>query len=198
MNATEYWPLAREYAIWNATVTTLQFWTAHLEPHTLSSTIDWVYNSFIYTSSALKILLGCFMTTLNHTFERTFNLEDEGYQSGNEDFNIPTPLRWTSRVHHVSSNENISLQSFHSMHHSYIPVDPQTHTTPLIIQQYWWGECPSSLQHHAFSTSSIPHSLCIAITCEKQPHLWWHHGWRRRFPNCHPWWWPLDHRPHSQ
>ena len=39
MNATDYWPLAREYSIWNATVATLQFWTADLEPIILSGTI---------------------------------------------------------------------------------------------------------------------------------------------------------------
>ena len=40
MNATDYWPFAREYATWNTTVTALQFWTADLEPHTLSNTIE--------------------------------------------------------------------------------------------------------------------------------------------------------------
>ena len=37
MNATDYWPLAREYSIWNATIGALQFWTAVLEPNILSS-----------------------------------------------------------------------------------------------------------------------------------------------------------------
>ena len=40
MNATDYWPLAREYSIWNTTVATLQFWTANLELNILSSTIE--------------------------------------------------------------------------------------------------------------------------------------------------------------
>ena len=40
MNATDYWPLAREYLIWNATVAALQFWTADLEAHVLSSATE--------------------------------------------------------------------------------------------------------------------------------------------------------------
>ena len=49
------------------------------------------------------------MTTLNAAFESKFGLEDEGYESGSENFDIPTPLRRTSRIHHVSSDENISF-----------------------------------------------------------------------------------------
>ena len=51
MNVTDYWPLAREYSLWNATVAALQFWTADLEAHVLSSTIEEVYNAFFYTTS---------------------------------------------------------------------------------------------------------------------------------------------------
>ena len=51
MNVTDYWPLAREYSIWNATVAALQFWTADLEAHVLSSTIEQVYTAFFYTTS---------------------------------------------------------------------------------------------------------------------------------------------------
>ena len=40
MNATDYWPLAREYSIWNATVATLQFWAPDFEPNILSSIIE--------------------------------------------------------------------------------------------------------------------------------------------------------------
>ena len=51
MNVTDYWPMAREYLIWNATVAALQFWTADLKTHVLSSTIEQVYNAFFYTTS---------------------------------------------------------------------------------------------------------------------------------------------------
>ena len=40
MDATHYWPFGREYLIWNAAVTALQFWTADLEPHILSDAIE--------------------------------------------------------------------------------------------------------------------------------------------------------------
>ena len=100
MNATDYWLFVREYSIWNATVATLQFWTADLEPHILSSAIEQVYNVFFYTTSmhllhqqSEEILFGCFMTTLNAAFESKLTLGDEGYENRSENFNIPTPLR---------------------------------------------------------------------------------------------------------
>ena len=49
------------------------------------------------------------MTTLNATFESKLALEDEGYESSSENFNIPTPLRWTSKIYQVSSVENVSF-----------------------------------------------------------------------------------------
>ena len=49
------------------------------------------------------------MTTLNVAFELKLALEDKGYESGLEKFNIPTPLRRTSKIHHVFSIENASF-----------------------------------------------------------------------------------------
>ena len=46
---------------------------------------------------------------LNATFEQRLALEDEGYGSGSENFNVPTPCRRTSKIHHVSSIENASF-----------------------------------------------------------------------------------------
>ena len=40
MDATHYWLFAREYSIWNAAVTALQFWMADLNPQTLSNAIE--------------------------------------------------------------------------------------------------------------------------------------------------------------
>ena len=116
MNTTDYWPMAREYSIWNATIAALQFWTADLEVHVLSSTIEQVYNAFFYSTSTHllcqpsdEILFGCFITTLNDAFESKLALEDEGYASGSENFNISTPLRRTFMIHHISSVENVSF-----------------------------------------------------------------------------------------
>ena len=100
MNVMDYWPLAREYLICNATVAVLQLWTADLEAHVLGSAIEQGYNDFFYTTSMYQlcqqseeVLFGHFMTTLNATFESKLTLEDTGYKSGSENFNIPTPLR---------------------------------------------------------------------------------------------------------
>ena len=108
--------MAREYSVWNATVAALQVWTADLEAHVLSSTIEQVYNAFFYSTSTHllcqqsdEILFSQFMTTLNAAFESKLALEDEGYESSSENFNIPTPLRRTSKIHHVSSVENTSF-----------------------------------------------------------------------------------------
>ena len=49
------------------------------------------------------------MTTLNAAFESKLALEDEGYESGSENFDIPTPLRRTSKIHNFSSVENTSF-----------------------------------------------------------------------------------------
>ena len=102
MNVTDYWPMAREYSIWNATVAAIQFWTADLEAHVLSSAIEQVYNAFFYTTSmhvlcqqSEEVLFSHFMTTLNAAFENKLALEDEGYESGSENFNIPTPQMYS-------------------------------------------------------------------------------------------------------
>ena len=51
MNTTDYWSLAREYSVWNTAIPALQFWTADLEAHVLSITIEQVYNTFFYSTS---------------------------------------------------------------------------------------------------------------------------------------------------
>ena len=76
MDATHYWPFAREYSIWNIAVTALQFWIADLKPHIPSDAIEWVYTAFFCSNSAQQlwnqseeIIFSHFMTTLNDTFE---------------------------------------------------------------------------------------------------------------------------------
>ena len=56
-----------------------------------------------------EILFSHFMTTLNAAFESKLAMEDKGYGSGSKNFNIPTPLRRTSKIHHVSSVKNASF-----------------------------------------------------------------------------------------
>ena len=76
MDAIHYWPFAREYSIWNATITALQFQMADLKPQTFSSAIEWVYTTFFSSTSAQQlrniseeVLFGHFLTTLNDAFE---------------------------------------------------------------------------------------------------------------------------------
>ena len=112
MNVTNYWPITRKYLIWNAAVAGLQFWTADLEAHVLSSAIEQVYNAFFYTTSmhllhqqSEEVLFCHFLNTLNAAFESKLTLEDKGYGSGSKNFDISTPLRCTPRIHHVSSDD---------------------------------------------------------------------------------------------
>ena len=116
MNITDYWPMAREYAIWNATIASLQFWTADLDLITLGITTEEVYSAFFYATSTYplcqqpdEILFGYFMTTLNAAFEQKLAQEDEGYESGSETINMPTPLRKMPRIHHISSIDHASF-----------------------------------------------------------------------------------------
>ena len=47
MNTTDYWPMARQYSIWNAAVAGLNFWTADLKAHTLGSATEEVLQSIL-------------------------------------------------------------------------------------------------------------------------------------------------------
>ena len=76
MDATDYWPFAREYSIWKAAVAALQFVIADLNPQMLSNAIEQVYTTFFCSDSAQhlryiseEILFGYFVTTLNDAFE---------------------------------------------------------------------------------------------------------------------------------
>ena len=75
MDATHYWPFAREYSIWNAAVAALQFWMAEFNPQMLSNTIEQVYTAFFCSTSSQqlrnisKVFFSHFVTTLNDAFE---------------------------------------------------------------------------------------------------------------------------------
>ena len=64
MNVTDYWPMAREYSVWNATVAALQFWTADLKlMFSVALLNKFTMPSFIlhlhinYASSLMKLYL---------------------------------------------------------------------------------------------------------------------------------------------
>ena len=92
--------MAREYSIWNATIASVQYWTADLDPVTLSRATEEVYSAFFYSTSTHTLhqqsdamLFGCFMMTLNAAFDQQLSLADEGYESSSDTINLPTPLR---------------------------------------------------------------------------------------------------------
>ena len=108
MDNADYWPMAREYSIWNATIASLQFWTEDLDPVTLGSATECVYTTFFYspTSHTLhqqsdETLFGCFVIALNTAFDQQLLLADEGYESGSDTINFPTPLRKPPCIHVV-------------------------------------------------------------------------------------------------
>ena len=116
MNTADYWLMAREYSIWNATIASLQFWTEDLDPVTLSRATEHVYTTFFYLPSSHTLcqqpdetLFGCFVIALNAAFDQQLSLADEGYKSGSDTIDLPTPLRKTPCIHHVSSMEHASF-----------------------------------------------------------------------------------------
>ena len=116
MNFADFWPMAREYFIWNAAVAVLQLWTVVPKDHVLSSAIEQVFNAYFYPTSthllchqSEEYLFIHFVTMFNAAFESKFALEDKCYDSGSENFNILTPLQCTPRIHHVSSDDKISF-----------------------------------------------------------------------------------------
>ena len=99
MDTADYWPMAREYSICNAAVASLQFWTEDLDPVTLGRATEHVYTTSFYspTSHTLcqqsdETLFGHFVIALNAAFDQQLSLSDEGYKSGSDTIDLPTPL----------------------------------------------------------------------------------------------------------
>ena len=127
MNTADYWLMAQEYSIWNATIASLQFWTEDFDPVTLGIAAECVYTTFFYTYTSQTLhqqsdetLFGCFVIALNAAFTQQLLLEDEGYKSGSDTIDLPTPLCKTPHIHHVSSME----------HAQFNPVTTTPHSTP--------------------------------------------------------------------
>ena len=142
METAEYWLMACEYAIWNATIASLQFWAKDLDPITLGIASEHVYTTFFWTSTSHMlcqlsedVLFGCFVIALNAAFTQQLSLADEGYESGSDTVFLPTPLRKTPCIHHMSSMENASFNPAHTTPHSTVTItphsSPQTSTRPV-------------------------------------------------------------------
>ena len=50
------------------------------------------------------------MTILNDAFEWALTLEEEGYESGSESLNIPTPLHTAPCLYHISASDDLSFR----------------------------------------------------------------------------------------
>ena len=50
MTVADYWLMAREYSIWNATIASLQFWAADIDPVILGLATEEVYSTFFYST----------------------------------------------------------------------------------------------------------------------------------------------------
>ena len=124
METAEYWPMACKYAIWNTTITSLQFWAEDLDPITLGTASEHVYTTFFWTPTSHTlcqlsddVLFGHFVIALNAAFTQQLSLADEGYKSGSDTINLPTPLRKTPHIHHMSSMEHASFNPAHTTPH---------------------------------------------------------------------------------
>ena len=142
METTEYWPMAQEYTIWNAAIASLQFWAEDLDPITLGIASECIYTTFFWTPTSHilcqlseDVLFGCFVIALNAAFTQQLALADEGYESGSDTVDLPTPLRKTPHIHHVSSMEHASFNPAHTTPHSTVTItpcsSPQTPTRPV-------------------------------------------------------------------
>ena len=116
MNTAGYWPMAREYSIWNATVPSLQFWTEDLNPVTPGRATEHVYTTFFYSPASHTLhqqsdetLFGCFIIALNAAFDQQLLPADEGCKSGSDTIDLSTPLKKTPCIHYVSSMGHTSF-----------------------------------------------------------------------------------------
>ena len=132
MEDAEYWPMACKYAIWNAAIASLQFWAEDLNPVTLGIASKCIYTTFFWTPTSHMlhqlsedVLFGCFVIALNAAFMQQLSLADEGYESGSNSADLPTPLQKTPHIHHVSSMEHASFDPVHTTPHSTATITNQ-------------------------------------------------------------------------
>ena len=100
METAEYWQMAREYAIWNAAIASLQLWADNLNPITVGIASECIYTTFFWTPTSHTlhqlsedVLFGHFVIALNAAFTQQLSLMDEGYESGSNTADLPTPLQ---------------------------------------------------------------------------------------------------------
>ena len=71
---------------------------------------------------------------LNAAFTQQLSLADEGYESGSDTVDLPTPLWKTPHIHHISSMEYASFNLVHTTHNMVTLTphsSPKTPTRPV-------------------------------------------------------------------
>ena len=142
METAEYWPMTQEYSIWNAAIASLQFWTEDLNPVTLGIASECIYTTFFWTpishmlcQQSEDVLFGCFVIALNAAFTQQLSLADEGYESGSDTVDLPTPLQKTPCIYHISNIEHASFNPVHTTPYNTVTMphhsSPQTPTRPV-------------------------------------------------------------------
>ena len=142
METAEYWLMACKYTIWNATIASLQIWAEDLNLITLGIASEHIYTTFFWTPTSHTlhqlsedVLFGHFVIVLNAAFSQQLSLANEGYESGSDTVDLPTPLRKTSCIHHMSSMEHASSNPAHTTPCSTVTItpcsSPQTPTRPV-------------------------------------------------------------------
>ena len=96
-----------------------------------------------------EILFGHFMTTVNNPLEMELTWDKEGYESGTESLNIPTPLRRVPRLYHVSMMEDISFNTI----------------TPLTTAKQYPVHLPCRFRYH----SPVHHHLVFIRFDDESP-----------------------------
>ena len=152
MDTADYWLMAREYSIWNATIASLLFWTEDLNPVTFGRAMECVYTTFFYSSTSHTLhqqsdetLFGYFVIALNAAFNQQLSLADEGYESGSDTIDLPSPLQKTPCIHPISSMEHASFNPVLTTPCS----TPQTPTRPV-------HRCLSFSSADNYTPDSIP------------------------------------------
>ena len=93
-----------------------------LNPITLGNASEHIYTTFFWTPTSHTlsllsedVLFGHFVIALNAAFTQQLSLADEGYGSGSDTIDLPTPLRKTPCIHMcLAWNMHPSLQ--HILH----------------------------------------------------------------------------------
>ena len=111
--------------MWICHFASLQFWAEDLDPITLGIASKCIYTTFFWTPTSHTlcqlledVLFGCFVIALNAAFTQQLLLADEGYKSGSNTADLPTPLWKTPHIHHMSSMEHASFNLAHTTPHS--------------------------------------------------------------------------------